>query len=84
MKKVVSAKAKDDFTLDLIFNDGAKKTFDVKPYLNRGIFTELKNLEYFKQIKVVFGTVQWQNEQDFAPETLYLESKVSERKLVTN
>ena len=25
MKKVVSAKAKDDFTLDLIFNDGAKK-----------------------------------------------------------
>lgn len=74
MKKVVSAKANDDFTLDLKFNDGANKRFDVKPYLDKGIFTELRNLEYFRNIKIVFGTVQWQNEQDFAPETLYLEA----------
>ena len=74
MKKVISAKANDDFTLDLKFNDGANKRFDVKPYLEKGIFTELKNLDYFKNIKIAFGTVQWQNEQDFAPETLYLEA----------
>lgn len=80
MKKVVTAKANDDFTLDLIFNDGAMKRFDVKPYLDKGIFTELKNLEYFKDIKIVFGTVQWQNEQDFAPETLYLEAVEKEEK----
>lgn len=75
MKKVISAQANEDFTLDLEFNDGASKRFDVKPYLNKGIFTELKNLSYFKNIKIAFGTVQWENEQDFAPETLYLESK---------
>lgn len=75
MKKVVSAKANEDYTLDLEFNDGARKRFDVKPYLDKGIFTELKNLNYFKNIKIAFGTVQWKNEQDFAPETLYLESK---------
>ena len=75
MKKVVSAKANEDYTLDLEFSDGARRRFDVKPYLDKGIFTELKNLNYFKNIKIAFGTVQWKNEQDFAPETLYLESK---------
>ena len=42
MKKVVSAKANEDYTLDLEFNDGARRRFDVKPYLDKGIFTELK------------------------------------------
>lgn len=75
MKKVVSAKANDDFTLDIQFNDGSFKNFDVKPYLNYPVFRELKDLRYFKNIKVVFGTVQWENEQDISPETLYLEGK---------
>ena len=75
MKKVVSAKANNDFTLDLQFNDGAERRFDVKPYLDFPVFRELKNLDYFKNIEIVFGTVQWQNEQDFSPETLYLEGE---------
>lgn len=75
MRKVVSAKANEDYTLDLEFDNGANKRFDVKPYLGKGIFAELKNLDYFKNIKIAFGTVQWKNEQDFAPETLYLESE---------
>jgi hypothetical protein len=43
-------------------------------------FTELKDLNYFKDFQIVFGTVQWQNEQDFAPETLYIESELLELK----
>lgn len=75
MKKVVSAKANDDFTLDIQFNDGSFKKFDVKPYLDYRVFRELKDLSYFKNIKIVFGTVQWENDQDIAPETLYLEGR---------
>jgi hypothetical protein len=75
MKKVISAKTNNDFTLDLKFNDGKEKRFDMKPYLEFPIFRELKNLEYFKNIKIVFGTVQWQSRQDISPETLYLEGK---------
>jgi hypothetical protein len=75
MRKVISAKANDDFTIDLQFDDGAQKQFDVKPYLNFPVFRELKNIDYFKNIRITFGTVQWQNEQDISPETLYLEGK---------
>lgn len=79
MKKVISAKANDDYSLTLEFSDGLIKRFDVKPYLDKGIFKELKNLDYFRNIRIVFGTVQWQNEQDFAPETLYLEGILIEK-----
>lgn len=75
MKKVVSVKANDDFTLDLKFDDGRERCFDMKPYLHFPVFGELKNPGYFKNVKIAFGTVQWANGQDISPETLYLEGK---------
>ena len=78
MHKVIAARANNDFSLDLKFDDGVVRRFDVKPYLEYGIFKELKDKDYFKQVKVAFGTVQWPNEQDISPETLYLESTVIE------
>jgi len=78
MHKVLSVRANDDYTLDLKFDDGSVRRFDVSPYLDYGIFTELKDRSYLKQVSVAFGTVQWPNEQDISPETLYLESRVIE------
>ena len=74
MRKVVAVKANEDFTLDLQFNDGTFRRFDAKPYLDYGVFSELKDIRYFQQVRVAFGTVQWPHEQDISPETLYLES----------
>jgi hypothetical protein len=74
MIKVIEAIANDDFTLDLKFSDGSVRRFDVRPYLDFPVFRRLKDPEYFKETKVVFGTVQWPDEQDLSPETLYLES----------
>ncbi len=74
MKKVVGVNANEDFSLDLRFNDGSVRRFDVKPYLDMGVFRELKDVAYFKQVTIAFGTVQWPHEQDISPETLYLES----------
>jgi len=75
MKKVVAVRANKDFTLDLQFNDGSLRRFDATPYLNYGVFTELKDIHYFQQVRIAFGTVQWPHEQDISPETLYLESE---------
>lgn len=73
MHKVIAVKANEDYSLDLQFSDGSVKRFDVKPYLEFGVFQELKELAYFKRVRLAFGTVQWPHEQDFGPDTLYLE-----------
>ena len=75
MNKVVSVTPQDDYSLILIFENGEQRVFDVRPYLDKGIFFELKDLNYFRRVRVAFNTVQWPHEQDFAPETLYLESR---------
>ncbi|MCY7345835.1 MAG: DUF2442 domain-containing protein [Pyrinomonadaceae bacterium] len=75
MIKVVEAVANEDFSLNLKFNDGSVKRFDAKPYLDYEVFKPLKNTDYFKRIKIAFGTVQWADEQDISPDTLYLEGK---------
>ncbi|MCU0469637.1 MAG: DUF2442 domain-containing protein [Arcicella sp.] len=73
--RVKSVQPNKDFTLYLTFDNDERKVFDVKPYLEFGIFKELKDLSLFYSVKPVLGTIQWQNEQDFCPDTLYLESK---------
>ncbi|HEX5885301.1 MAG TPA: DUF2442 domain-containing protein [Pyrinomonadaceae bacterium] len=45
----------------------------MKPYLKYEVFQELKDLAYFKQVALAFGTVQWPHEQDIAPDTLFVE-----------
>ncbi len=64
----------DDFTILITFENGEERSFDVKPYLNKGIFTELKNLNSFKSVHVAEGTVRWENEADFCPDTLFEDS----------
>ncbi len=49
--------------------------FDCRPYLDIGVFQELKDLNYFSKAFVQCGTVVWPHEQDFCPDTLYLDSK---------
>ena len=77
MIKVTAVRANEDYTLDLTFSDGSVKRFDVKPYLTYEVFKELKDLSYFKQVKLAFGTVQWPHDQDIAPETLFVEGKTT-------
>jgi hypothetical protein len=74
--KLIQVEGNDDFTLNCVFNDGSHRLFDIKPYLEIGDFKELKDIQLFKTAHVFMGTVQWSNELDIAPETLFLESKV--------
>ena len=53
--------------------NGRKGIFDLKPYLDRGIFRELRDVHYFNQVGILFGAVTWPHEQDIAPETLLAE-----------
>ena len=73
MNKITAVTANDDFSLDLQFSDGSVKRFDAKLYLDYEVFRELRDLNYFKQVGIAFGTVQWPHEQDISPETLFIE-----------
>lgn len=44
--------------------------FDMKTYLDTGIFKELKNEAIFKTADVSFDIVEWANESDVDPEAL--------------
>ena len=71
MESDIRVVPKDDFSLELWFDDGTHRLFDAKPYLERGVFTRLKDPEKFRQAFVAFDTVCWPGEIDIAPETLY-------------
>ena len=73
--RVIEVKVTNDYVLDLVFTNQEKKQFDVKPYLNFGMFTELKDYTMFRTAKVESGTVSWSNGLDICPDTLYIESK---------
>lgn len=68
---VIKVKPENGYTLSITFDNGENRLFDVTPFLDKGIFTELKNIDYFKKVKVAFGSIQWPNEQDFSKDTLY-------------
>jgi hypothetical protein len=65
----------DDYRLLLVFENGEQRIFDVKPYLQRGVFTRLQNLAAFRSVRVVAGSVEWLGELDLSYDTLYLESQ---------
>lgn len=73
--RVSEVRPNQDYTLTLIFTNGEKRVFDVKPYLDKGIFRELKDPGLFNTVRPFLGSIQWKNGQDFCPDTLYLESK---------
>jgi len=63
-------KPKPNYKIYVETEDGRKGIFDVSPYIERGMFKELKDINYFNQVGILFGAVTWPNEQDIAPETL--------------
>jgi len=73
--RIVAVKAKEDFTLELVFENGEAGIFNMKPYLNIGVFRQLKKIELFKQVKPFLGSISWKTGQDLDPDTLYLDSK---------
>jgi len=82
--RVKKVKPIRDYTLLITFMNGEVKIFDMKPYLEIGIFRELKDLSLFNSVKPFLGSIQWKNGQDLCPDTLYLESKSQKKHHLTN
>jgi hypothetical protein len=72
---VIEVKPDRDYILHLTFENGEKRIFDIKPYLNTGVFISLKDKSLFNKVHISFDTIEWNNEIDLDPEFLYKESK---------
>lgn len=64
----------NDYKLKLVFTNGEKGVYDCSSLLDFGVFKEFRDIEYFKKVTVIHGTVAWPHEQDICPDTLYLDS----------
>ena len=59
------------YKISLTFEDNVTKVVDLENELWGEIFEPLKDLEYFKHVKVINDTIVWPNEADFSPNFLY-------------
>ena len=69
--KIIEAVPKADNILLVRFSDGAERLFNVKPYLRSDFFRSLGDDAYFRQVRVVGGTISWPEGQDFDRSTPY-------------
>ena len=68
---VISVKTRDNHTLELVFENGEKRLFDMNPFFDRKPFVKLLNSPLFFKASVQYGTVVWPCNIDIAPETLW-------------
>lgn len=73
---VTSAKHLDGYKVKLRFQDDSEGEVDLSSYINDGtVFERFRNLDFFKSLKVEYGTLTWDNGMiDIAPETLYIKA----------
>jgi len=70
----------ENYILELHYENGEKRIFDVKPYMKGEWYGELKDPSIFKTVKVVNNwTVEWNDGQDINPNELYEKSKLIEQ-----
>lgn len=71
---VISVKATTDFQLELAYQNGEHRRFDMRPLLTMRPWDRIASPQLFVRAAVAYGTVIWPGEIDIAPETLYDDS----------
>jgi hypothetical protein len=69
--RVINVKAENNYLIRIWFSNGEIKVFDLKPYLDKGVFCELKERSVFFSVQPFMGSIQWINGLDLCPDTLY-------------
>jgi len=73
--RVRTVARESEYRLRITFTNGETGTYDCRPLLGFGVFQELQDKAYFRQVRAEGGTVVWPHEQDICPDTLYVESR---------
>ena len=71
---ILNAEYVEDYKIHVTFNNDESGIIDLKEVIlndKRPIFRELSDANKFRQFKVDFDTIVWENGLDLAPEFLY-------------
>ncbi|MDP2835310.1 MAG: DUF2442 domain-containing protein [Pseudomonadota bacterium] len=64
-----------DYRLLVTFENAERRVFDLTPYLDKGVFQQLRDPARFRQARVVVGSIEWPGEVDLSYDTIYLTSQ---------
>lgn len=76
--RVRAVRALEDYELEIDFDNGEVRRFDVKPYLGRGVFVRLRDVGAFRNVRAVAGSIEWGNGLDLSYDTVYIEGRPME------
>ncbi|MBR3769906.1 MAG: DUF2442 domain-containing protein [Lachnospiraceae bacterium] len=71
---LIKAYARENYKIELQYENGEKKLYDFLPELQHPFYKELQDEKYFIQMSVQNGELVWMTGQDFCPNTLYEKS----------
>jgi len=63
------------YKLLLTFTNKEIKQFDFSAYLQYPVYEQLRDEAFCKKVKAIDGIIQWNDDIDFSPDTVYLQSK---------
>jgi len=71
--KLTKIKAIKPYLLELHYETGERKLFDVKPYIKGSWYSELGDTSYFRGVHLIDDGdgIEWPHGQDLAPHELY-------------
>lgn len=72
---VTAVEPHDDYTLTLTFENGERRVFDATSLLDTQVFAPLRDLSFFRLVKVVHGSLEWPGERDLAYDMLHYMSE---------
>jgi len=80
MREILEVMPREDYRLEIVFDDGEKATVDLKPLMTRKVFHPLKDESFFRQVEIdrKFGGVQWPNGADVCID--WIESEIARQK----
>ena len=74
--RVKAVEPLEKFRVRITFQNGAEKEIDLEKFLRGEIFESIRNdPAIFRSVKVVGGTIGWDNGADIDPDVLYYDLK---------
>ncbi|MDR2167460.1 MAG: DUF2442 domain-containing protein [Clostridiales bacterium] len=72
--RVIGVEPLENYRLLIIWSNGEKREFDVTRLLSYEPFRPLQNEEVFRSVQVKYGSIFWDDNMDYCPDTLYINS----------